>query len=197
MKIRERLLLPLVCLLVASVARAGSLPPIEVSVSNSGGKVVFKGTTKADGTFTTGNLAPGNYVVLFVSKNGAAKGGPFAIEASAGKIRMSANSLPGQRFADPGVRMKINVAAASAMTGRIGAAGSLKAAPMAKASQAQVNDDRPTKMINGKRCVWVRPQTSSLEGGHWVEVGSAEDTEAPGAKSGGVRTIQHQSGRGY
>ncbi|HEX8281515.1 MAG TPA: hypothetical protein VF551_09065, partial [Chthoniobacterales bacterium] len=46
------------------------------------------------------------------------------------------------------------------------------------AGKANVKDDREVKMINGKPHVWVLPNTGSVSGGHWVEVGSKEDTGA-------------------
>lgn len=174
-----RTLLPLSCLLLASVALAGSLPLLDVSVSNAGGKTVFKGATKADGTFATGKLAPGNYVVQFTSK-GAVQGGPYALEASVGKVQMMADSLPGSRFSDPGVAMRVNVASAMPMTGRVAKAGTI--AKASAPANGKAKDTRQVKMINGKPYVWVIPQTSSLEGGHWVEQGSKDDPMAGGEK---------------
>ncbi|MGI9089368.1 MAG: hypothetical protein ACR2HH_16770 [Chthoniobacterales bacterium] len=198
MKIFARLL-PFFCLLIASVAWAGSVPSMEVKVSNASGKVVYQGSTKADGSFTTGNLAPGNYTVLFLSKGG--KGGPYDLEASAGQARMSANAVAGNRFSDPGIAMRLKVASSMPMTGRVGPAGSVakaKTTTTIAAASSKGRDDAPTKMINGKRYIWVRPQTSSMEGGHWVEEGSKDDVQT-GSKLGATPPPHRSelSGRGY
>src|SRR2546421_13114736 len=60
----------LLALLLAGAAAAyGGVPSMNVIVSDAGGKVAFKGTTTANASFATANLAPGNYVVQFQSKS--------------------------------------------------------------------------------------------------------------------------------
>ena len=90
------------CFAIACMAY-GAVPPLNVTVSDASGKAAFKGTTNAKGTFATAKLKPGNYVVQFNSKNGAVKGNHYAIVVSAGKKKVSANAVPGEKFAAGGV----------------------------------------------------------------------------------------------
>ena len=53
-------------LLAAGMAQGG-VSPVNVIVSDAGGKPAFQGMTNANGTFATTNLTPGNYVVQFKS----------------------------------------------------------------------------------------------------------------------------------
>ena len=108
------------CLLLvaASVANAG-VPSLNVTVSDSTGKAAFKGATKADGGFSTGNLKPGNYVVQFNSANSALKGGQYSIIIAAGKKKVVANSLAGEKFLGGGVAMKIDVGAGLGIVGHV------------------------------------------------------------------------------
>ena len=84
-------------------------PPINIMVSDSTGRVVFKGTAAANGTFATGNLQPGNYVVQFTSNGSPPKGIHYAIIVSSASAKASANDIDGERLAGAGVAMKIAV----------------------------------------------------------------------------------------
>ena len=92
--------------LVAS-AVSGAVPPINVIVSDASGKVAFKSITNANGTFTTGNLKPGPYVVQFTSTSAALRGNYYGLVVSAGKAKVAANAVAGEKFAAAGVAMKI------------------------------------------------------------------------------------------
>ena len=108
MKMFACLLLLLTPLVASSVS--GAVPPINVIVSDASGKVAFKSTTNANGTFTTGNLKPGHYVVQFTSTSAAVKGNFYGLVVSAGKAKNSANAVAGEKFAaGGGVAMKITV----------------------------------------------------------------------------------------
>lgn len=50
-------------------ASSGAVPPINVTVADSAGKLAFKGVTASNGAFATGTLKPGNYVVQFNSRD--------------------------------------------------------------------------------------------------------------------------------
>lgn len=158
-----------------SFAYAATIPSMEVTVTNAAGKVAYKGTISSDGSFATGNLEPGNYVVQFDAKGKIAKGAKFALSATAGKYNVSSDSVEGGKFVDSGVAMRISVAGKTKITGQVAAAGTL-----ARQAQAGSNGNTkskytgPVKMINGKRHIWVTPHTGSVEGGHWVEEGSPE-----------------------
>lgn len=168
--VARNILISFFSLVIASIAWGAAIPPVNVEVSNSSGKNVFKGTTNASGTFTTGDLAAGQYVVQFTSKASGMKGAKFSIAVNAGKTSMSADSVTGEKLTSNGVAMKVNVSSNAKMTGQISTGGK-----SAGVTTAAAQDNRPGKMINGKKYIWVTPQTSNLEGGHWVEAGSAED----------------------
>jgi hypothetical protein len=179
-KIFCAVLLSLLLLAVNSISYGASLPAVNVVVTNSGGKAVYKETMGANATFTTSNLEPGNYAVQFTSKQAGKR--KFAIAVTAGKNNMSADSVAGEKFADPGVAMRVKVDTNTNITGHLAEAGTL-----AKQTQSAAGNVRskgqpqtPVKIINGKRYIWVRPQSSTLEGGHWVAEDSPEAQQAAG-----------------
>lgn len=171
-----------VSLLLGAASMAyGAVPAMNVTVSDASGKAAFKGTTNGSGTFATANLSPGKYVVQFNSKSGAVKGNHYAIVVSAGKKKVSAGAVPGEKLAGGGVALKVDVGAGLNITGQIAteANGTVK---------------------NGKKMVWIPPQLGSNMPGHYAEEGSAE---AIAARSAGnlsnqdVNTMQehvHNSG---
>ena len=176
-------IIPSLCLSVlASLAVGAAVPTVDVVISAAGGKQVYKGTTNAQGDFATGNLAAGNYVVQFNAKG--AKGGKFGLAVSAGKNQMSAPSVDGAKLADAGVAMRIAVVGSSKITGHVGAPGSASK-PVAAAAVTADAKGAKVKIINGKRYIWVMPQTSSLEGGQWVEESEANKAKGPGDRLNG------------
>lgn len=158
-----KLLLP-VAICATAIALAGAaVPPMTVLVTKDG-KVAYKGTTNASGTFSTGKLEPGNYIVQFNSS--AVKTGQMGIVISAGKKKVTADSVAGDKLAKGGVAMKLDVGAGLNITGQV-VNGPIGGAQTAAGSNARV------KIVNGKRYVWVGPETGSNMGGRWVEEGSA------------------------
>jgi hypothetical protein len=154
-------------LLVAASVAYGSVPVMNVSVSDASGKAAFKGMTDSKGTFATANLKPGSYVVQINSKS-AAKGTFYAVVVSAGKKKVSASAVPGEKFAGGGVALKVDVGAGLNISGQVAA-----------------EERGLTK--NGKKMVWIAPQLGSNMPGHWV----AEDSpEAIAAKSAGTLSTQ-------
>jgi hypothetical protein len=151
MKIIARSIL-LFAVFAAGIAFAGT-PPLNVTVSNSG-KASFKGTTNAQGGFATGKLGPGNYTVQFSSNSGELKGKKYAVVVAAGKKKVSAE-VAGEKFANGGVAMKVDVGAGLNITGQVAA----DTGPLSK---------------NGKKMVWIPPMLGSNMPGHWVEEDSAE-----------------------
>lgn len=158
--IRSALLAPL---FVAACMAYGAIPAINVTVSDASGKASFKGMTNASGTFATPNLKPGNYVVQFNSTSGEMKGNHYSLVISAGKKKVGASAVPGEKFAKGGVAMKVDVGTGLNITGQIAA-------------------ETQTAMKNGKKMVWIPKQLGSNMPGHWAEEGSAE---AVAAKSAG------------
>jgi hypothetical protein len=163
-------------LFLISLGYGATVPTMDVMVSSANGKVAYKGTTNANGIFATGNLEAGNYVVEFRSKSAAVKGSKFGIAVSAGKNTVSADAVAGEKFAANGVAMKVAVAAATKITGQV--ASGLAATKAVTNASAGSQSSAKVKVINGKRYVWVIPQKSSLEGGHWVEESAAANAQS-------------------
>jgi hypothetical protein len=105
--------------LLAACVAFGEVPPMKVVVSDAGGKAAFKGVVKANGTFATATLTPGNYVVQFNSASGGMKGNHYAIVVSAGTKKVTAAAVPGERFAGGGVALRVVVGAGLNITGQV------------------------------------------------------------------------------
>ncbi len=161
MKTTMRFLLVTLPLIVASVVYAAEAPALDVTVSDANGKVAFKGRTASNGTFSTGKVGAGNYVVQFNSRAGAPSG-QYALVVSAGKKKVSADAVDGGRFAKGGVAMKLDgVGAGTNISGQV-------------VNAAALANNPNVKIIKGKRYVWVKSSTGSNLGGQWVEEGSPE-----------------------
>jgi hypothetical protein len=160
-----------VALLFASASLAfGALPQLNVLVADSAGKPAYKGATNAKGTFATGSLKPGNYVVQF-SADGV-KGGSYALVVSAGKKKVSSDGVAGEKFAKGGVAMKIDVGAGLNITGQV-----------ATGLQTKVDS-------NGKKMVWIPKKTGSNLPAHWAPEDSAEAKEAKSSGTLSTKSIQ-------
>lgn len=175
-------------LVTVLVAAAGfGAEPVDVTVSNASGKAIFKGKTNASGTFATGKVQPGDYVVQLHS-NAPLKGDGYAVVISAGKKKMSADSLPGSKFAGGGIAMKIAVGDGMNITGQVVAGGAS-------------GGDPNVKVVNGTKYYWVKGGTGSNLGGRWM---TAEEAKSQGfnvhaMSSDSVRRMQegpdpHQEG---
>jgi hypothetical protein len=103
--------------LIATTLANGGVPPINVTVSDASGKATFKGATKADGGFTTAKLQPGNYVVQFTAKGAGMKGGQYSVVVAAGKKKVVANALAGEKFSGAGIAVKLEVGAGLSIVG--------------------------------------------------------------------------------
>lgn len=177
---RYSFLLSLVVFLgFASLAHAASAPVLEVTVSNSAGKVVYKGKTGAGGAFATPNLAAGDYIVQFNSK-GSLKGGPFTIAMNAGKQKVGADSVPARKFSKGGVALKVAVDHPMDLTGQVAAAGATKT--VAANTNTKGKSNAKEKYIDGRKYVWIPPEPGGWLPGKWVEAGSIEARNAESNK---------------
>src|SRR5438046_488875 len=120
-------------IVVAGFAYAGT-PSMSVMVSDAGGRAAYKGTTNADGTFANSDLQPGNYVVQLNAKTVPAKGSHYAIVVAAGKKKVAANSVPGEKFTGGGVALRVEVGPGLNVTGQV----SNEEAPMSKSGKKMV-----------------------------------------------------------
>ena len=165
--------------LTATSIGYGAVPSMNVIVSDSTGKAAFKGATDAKGTFATGKLQPGGYVVQFNSKN-APKGAKYAMVVSAGKKKVSANAVDAEKLAAGGVAMKIDVGAGLNITGQV-AAEDKSSAPMGH---------------NGKPMVWIPKRLGSNIAAHWAESDSAEAKEAMTSGNMSRSDLQNRQSQG-
>jgi len=106
-------------LIVAAASNGAGIPSMNVTVSDASGKLAYKGATKSNGGFATEKLQPGNYVVQLTSKDSAVKGGQYSIVVSAGKKKVVASAVSGQKFLAGGVAMKVDVGAGLNITGQV------------------------------------------------------------------------------
>jgi hypothetical protein len=158
-------------LLVVSSVAYGSVPAMDVMVADASGQAAFKGITNTNGTFATGTLRPGHYVVQFNSKTGGLKGNYYAIVVSSGKKMVLANAVPGEKFTGGGVAMRVSVGSGLNITGQIA---------------AETNE----AVKRGKKMVWIPPQIGSHMPGHLVEEGSAEAVAARTAGSMSIDALR-------
>jgi hypothetical protein len=171
-------------IIIALIAAATSVvsaavPPITVTVADSSGKTTYKGATNAKGTFATGKLQAGGYVVQFTS-NGAPKGSKYALVVSAGTKKVVATAIGGEMFTAGGVAMKIDVGAGLNITGQV-AAEDKNSAPMGH---------------NGKPMVWIPKVVGSNRPPHWAESDSAEAKEVQTSSSFSIKNIQDKQMQG-
>ena len=148
-----------------------------VSVSDAGGKVAFKGAIDAKGTFATGKLQKGNYVVQFNSKSTDLKG-TYALFISAGKKKVTADAVVGEKFAGGGVAMKIDVGDGLNITGQV-----------TSGLQTKVDKD-------GKKMVWIPKKVGSNLPAHWAAADSPEAKEILTSTSFSRQDLQNRQSQG-
>ena len=152
-KIIRSAVLTLFCLAV-SIA-SGGVPAMSVSVSDESGKAAYKGATNSSGVFATAKLKPGNYTIQLNSQSPAVKGNNYAVVVSAGKKKVAASAIPGEKFNGGGVALKVEVGDDLNITG-------------------QVAEESKTAMKDGKKMIYVPPALGSNMPGRWVAEDSAE-----------------------
>jgi hypothetical protein len=169
-------------LVLASMVYGAGAPPLEVTVSDASGKIAYKGRTSSTGTFSTGKLGPGNYIVQFNSKSAPA--GQYTLVVSAGKKKVSADAVEGAKFSKGGVAMKLEgVPAGMNITGQV-------------ASGAAAGSNPNVKVVNGTTYYWVKGNTGSNLGARWM---TKEEAKAAGLNVGTYSTeaIENIQARGF
>lgn len=162
----------------AAAICTGAIPSINVTVLESSGKIVFKGSTDARGVFATKSLTPGGYVVQFNSKS-APKESRYALIASAGKEKVVANGIPGEKLI-PGVAVTIKVGPGLNLTGQV-TAEDKNSAPIGR---------------NGKLMVWIPKRIGSNLAAHWAESDSGEAKEVMASTSYSLKNMQNKMNQG-
>jgi hypothetical protein len=154
-----------------------AVPEMRVTVSDASGYAAYKGATDSKGAFATGSLKPGHYVVQFNAKRNDVEGGNYALIVSAGRKKVIADAVAGEKFTGGGVAMRIEVAAGGNIVG-------------------QVASDLRTMMKDGKLLVWIPQQIGSNLPGHWAEADSAEARIAQTAYSFSFKNLQDKQAQG-
>ncbi len=146
---------------IASAAYA-AVPPMEVTVFDASGHVAFSGPLSANASFATKNLPAGHYVVQLSTNSAAVKNNQYLLVVAAGRKKLTASAVPGEKFITGGAAIKVDVRSRLQITGQI-------------ANEQATGDQGLSRyrVINGKRYVWVTTELGSNRGGHWVEEGSA------------------------
>lgn len=170
MKKSLRFFFPLGITMLAAAAIAGDMPSLDVTISDASGKMAYKGKTTTAGSFATPTLPSGEYTVQLNSRN--ALNGSYALVVAAGKQKTVSEAVAGSKFSKGGVAMRIKVGNGVGITGQI--------TDGAKAS----NLNAKVKIMNGKRMVWLPPETGSNMGGRWVEEGSVMASSVLKGKGG-------------
>ena len=166
-------------LLIAGASVAyGAVPPMTVLVADSAGKPAYRGAIDAKGTFVTPKLQAGNYVVQFNVKKADVKSENYALFISAGKKKVQADSVSGEKFTGGGVAMRIEVAAGLNIAG-------------------QVTTGLATKVDkNGKKLVWIPQRLGSNLPAHWAAADSAEAREAMTSPTMSRQDLQNRQSQG-
>jgi hypothetical protein len=166
-----------ICVAAAAVA-SGGIPQINVTVLDSSGKTAFKGPTNGGGVCAAGTLKPGGYVVQFNSKS-APKTSRYMLIASAGKEKVVANGIPGEKFV-AGVAVTIQIPSGSSLMVQVTA------------------EDKNSAPIghNGKLMVWIPKLTGSNIAPHWAESDSAEAKIVQTSSSYSSKNILNKQNQG-
>jgi hypothetical protein len=159
-----------------SVAYA-TVPEMRVTVSDASGHAAYKGATDSKGTFVTGSLKPGHYVVQFNAKRNDVGGNNYALVVSAGSKKVVADAVAGEKFVGGGVAMRIEVAGSGNIVG-------------------QVASDLRTMMKDGKLLVWIPQRIGSHLPAHWAEADSADAKIAQTASSLSFKNLQDKQAQG-
>jgi hypothetical protein len=149
----------------------GGIPAMNVTVSDASGKAAYKGATNSSGGFATAKLAPGNYIVQLNAKSPAVKGNHYAIVVAAGKKKVAASAVPGEKFNGGGVALKVDVGHGLNITG-------------------QVAEESKTAMKDGKKMVYIPPALGSNMPGRWVPEDSAEAKASSNRVQMSIKDVQ-------
>jgi len=167
------------CLLVLlAAAGAFAAPSIKVTVFDAAGKPAFQGATGGEGTFSTGALNPGRYIVQFNAKAAGVTGQNYALVISSGKKKVVADSVAGEKFTGGGVAMRIEVGSGSKITGHI-----------TDAVMTRVDE-------NGNKLVWIPQRTGSNLPAHWAPADSAEAKFVLTSDSLSFKNLQDKQAQG-
>ncbi|MEP6822951.1 MAG: hypothetical protein ABI946_11440 [Chthoniobacterales bacterium] len=181
----KRLVLSVFAILGLAATTYASVPAMEVTVFDAAGTVAFKGPISGSATFETRTLRPGGYVVQFNAKSPAVKGNHYLLVVSAGKAKVIAAAVPGEKLTAGGAALRVNVGGDLRITGQVAADRSVGLVGGVK-----------YQVINGTRFRWVANELGSNTGGHWVEADSAPPGSVYGMSQDTLRNYQDRAGEG-
>jgi hypothetical protein len=164
-------------LVAAGSLASAAVPEMRVTVSDANGYAAYKGATDENGTFATGTLKPGRYVVQFNAKRNDVTGNNYALVVSAGKKKVVANTVAGNTFAGGGVAMRIEVGGGANIVG-------------------QVASDLRTMMKNGRLLVWIPQRLGSHLPAHWAEADSSDAKLVQASSSFSIKNLQDKQAQG-
>ena len=181
--------LPFLCSAIAvllgiATTAYGGVPSMNVTVFDANGKVAFKGPTSANATFAARNLQPGNYVVQFNTRSTEVKNNQYLLVVSAGKKKVIAADVPGEKFTTGGVAVRVDVPG-SEITGQIATEQGVVQGDLAK-----------FRVIDGKRYLWVSAELGSNRGGHWMEEGLSKARNVTVLSPEDIQKKQDRAGEG-
>lgn len=142
--------------LLLALCATGLAAPMDVMVVDANNRLAHKGRLDADGSFSTRPLRPGDYVVQFNARGGAPRE-DYAIIVGAGRNKVVADTVAGEKFAGGGVAMRIKVPRPTRIVGHVAAGGA---------------EAIGVRIINGRRYILVRESTGTFIGPRWVEEGT-------------------------
>ncbi len=160
----------------------GAIPPMEVTVIDANNKVAFAGMTKGNGTFSSADVGPGQYVVRFRSKSAAVKDDQYMLIVDAGKRPFLSNAIEGAKFTAAGVAIRVDVPKASKISGQVESASAL----------ARDN----VKVVNGRRYFLVKSRFGSNLGTRWVDEKAVQRSEVSTLDVNSVRLLQELGTQG-
>jgi len=167
------------CLALAiASASAFAAPSMKVTVFDAAGKPAFQGATSGEGSFSTGALSPGQYIVQFNAKPARVTGQNFALIISSGKKKVVAESVAGEKFTGGGVAMRIEVGSNSKITGHI-----------TDAVMTMVDE-------NGNKLVWIPQRTGSHLPAHWAQADSPDAKLMLTSSSLSFKNLQDKQAQG-
>jgi len=167
------------CLALAlASASAFAAPSMKVTVFDAAGRPAFQGATSGEGSFSTGTLSPGQYIVQFNAKSAAVTDQNYALVISSGKKKVVADSVAGAKFTGGGVAMRIEVGSGSKITGHI--------------------TDAVLTMVdeNGNKLVWIPQRLGSHLPAHWAPADSSDAKLVLTSTSLSFKNLQDKQAQG-
>ena len=169
-------------LLAMALPAYAAIPAMQVTVIDANNKVAFSGITNSNGTFSSADLGPGQYVVRFRTKNQAVKADQYMLIVDAGGKPLLSNAIEGVKFTAGGVAVRMEVKNPSKIKGQV------------ESTSALAHDN--VKVVNGRRYFLVKSQFGSNLGTRWVDEKAVQRPEISSLDVDSVRLLQELGTQG-